>query len=132
MDIVIDTSVIIAVITNEPLKPQLVFLTQGTTLIAPPSVHWEISNAFSAMLKQRRITLHHALQALEIYKHIPVRFPDVELDEALRLAAQLNLYAYDAYLLRCAQKYAAPLLTLDRSLRDAALNVNLAIVEVIE
>lgn len=130
MDIVIDTSVIIAVITNEPTKSQLIALTQNAKLLVPASVHWEISNAFSAMLKQKRITLHQALQALHSYRQIPIRFVDVELDESLKLAAQLNLYAYDAYLLRCAQKYTAPLLTLDKSLRQAAAEIGLAVVEV--
>lgn len=56
MDIVIDTSVIIAVIANEPEKGDLVELTKGANLIAPLSVHWEIGNAFSAMLKRRKAT----------------------------------------------------------------------------
>ncbi len=52
MDIVLDTSVIIAVIANEPEKRVLIRLTKGAELIAPQSVHWEIGNAFSAMLKR--------------------------------------------------------------------------------
>ena len=42
MDIVIDTSAIIAVIANEPEKPSLIRLTSGADLIAPASVHLEI------------------------------------------------------------------------------------------
>jgi hypothetical protein len=56
MDIVVDTSALIAVIANEPEKPTLVELTSGADLIAPGSVHFEIGNAFSAMLRRRRIT----------------------------------------------------------------------------
>ena len=41
MDIVVDTSVIMAVITNEPEKDALIEVTRGVDLIAPPSVHWE-------------------------------------------------------------------------------------------
>ena len=66
MDIVVDTCVIIAVIANEPQKDALVELTRGTDLIAPHSVHWEISNAFSAMLKRKRITLEQALRAIDV------------------------------------------------------------------
>jgi predicted nucleic acid-binding protein len=50
MEFVVDTSVIIAVIVNEPSKPALIRATQGVDLLAPSSVHWEIANAFSAML----------------------------------------------------------------------------------
>jgi len=39
MNIVIDASVIIAVIANEPEKETLIELTKGANLIAPYSVH---------------------------------------------------------------------------------------------
>ena len=120
MNIVVDASVIIAVIANEPEKDKLIGLTADADLIAPSSVHWEIGNAFSAMLKRGRITLYQALQAMEIYYRIPVRFTEVELDESLRVAAECNVYAYDAYLVRCALKYNAPLLSLDRNLLRVA------------
>jgi len=117
---VVDASVIIAVIANEPQKDKLIALTTGADLIAPSSVHWEIGNAFSAMLKHGRVTLQQALQAIEIYQHIPVRLAEVELDESLKIAAELNIYAYDAYLIRCAIKYNTPLLSLDQSLARVA------------
>ena len=56
MDIVIDTSALLAVILGEPERNRIVELTYGKTLIAPGSVPWEIGNAFSAMFKQSRLT----------------------------------------------------------------------------
>jgi predicted nucleic acid-binding protein len=50
--VIIDTSAIIATITNEAEKERLVKMTQGSFLVAPHSLHWEIGNAFSAMLKR--------------------------------------------------------------------------------
>jgi uncharacterized protein with PIN domain len=44
-EIVIDTSAIVAVITDAQEKGALIRLTQDAALIAPPSVHWEIGNA---------------------------------------------------------------------------------------
>jgi predicted nucleic acid-binding protein len=108
MEIVADASVIIAAITNELEKSRLVGLTRGRDLIAPWSVHWEIGNAFSAMLRRNRVTQEEALAALELYADMPIRFVDVELDESLKIAAELGIYAYDAYLIRCADKYGAP------------------------
>ena len=58
MDITIDTSALIAVIANEPQKNEIVRLTEGVKLCAPASVHWEIDNAFSAMLKRNRISFN--------------------------------------------------------------------------
>lgn len=130
MDIVVDASVILAVIVSEPQKENLVKLTRGVGLIAPHSIHWEIGNAFSSMLRRGRIQFEQALQAIEEYYQIPVRFVDVELDEALEIAAKLGIYAYDAYLIRCGLKYTAPLITLDRGLVEAAKQMGVNIVEV--
>lgn len=130
MDIVVDTSVIIAVIVNESSKPAIIQATQGGDLLAPSSVHWEIANAFSAMFKRGRVTLDEALKAVAVYQQIPIRFVDVELEETLRIAHQWNIYAYDAYLLRCAQKYNAPLLSLDEALLSLAEQLKLNVIKV--
>jgi uncharacterized protein with PIN domain len=42
MELVIDTSVVLAVVANEPEKAELVRLTAGADLIAPASIPWEI------------------------------------------------------------------------------------------
>ena len=128
-NIVIDASALIAVVTNEPEKANLIELTQNVDLIAPHSVHWEIGNAFSAMLKRNRIQVSDALQAIEAYLSIPIRFVDVELNEVVKLANTLNIYAYDAYLIRAAIKYKSPLLSLDQSLMNSAKSVKAQIVE---
>ncbi|MBN1487296.1 MAG: type II toxin-antitoxin system VapC family toxin [Anaerolineae bacterium] len=130
MEMIVDTSVIIAVIANEPEKHELIKLTKGVDLVAPLSVNWEIGNAFSAMLKQNRVTLYQALQAIEIYNRIMIRFVNVELDASLKIAAELNIYAYDAYLIRCALKYNLPLLTLDQGLQHAAQLKGIPIIKV--
>lgn len=128
-NVVIDASALIAVVTNEPEKANLIELTQNVDLIAPHSVHWEIGNAFSAMLKRNRIQVSDALRAIEAYLSIPIRFVDVELDEVVKLANTLNIYAYDAYLIRAAIKYKSPLLSLDQSLMNSAKSVKAQIVE---
>jgi predicted nucleic acid-binding protein len=132
MEIVVDASVLIAVITNEPGKQKLIDITREAELIAPLSVHWEIGNAFSAMLKRQRVTLEQAAEALENYLQIPVRFVEVELIDSLAIADELNLYAYDAYLLRCAAKYRSPLLSLDKKLILSAKNKKIPVLEVTE
>jgi len=130
MEVVIDASVLIAVITNEDEKEKLIQLTTGAELVAPLSVHWEIGNAFSSLLKRKRLTIKEVLAALDIYLQIPVRFVEVELTESLELASEMGLYAYDAYLLRCAAKYRLPLITLDYRLAEAARKKKIQILEV--
>ena len=129
-NIVVDASVLIAVVTNEPAKEKLVRLTQNVGLIAPDSIHWEIGNAFSAMLKRNRVTAAEAIQAIEAYQRIPLRMVDVELDEAIKLVDKLNINAYDAYLIRCAIKYRSPLLSLDQSLVNSAKSARAQVLEV--
>jgi len=132
MEVVVDASVLIAAITNEKEKEKLVAMTGEAGLIAPLSVHWEIGNAFSSLLKRKRVTLKEALQAIDVYLKIPVRFVEVELKESLELADEAGLYAYDAYILRCAAKYRLPLLTLDAGLIRAAKDRKIKVLEVSE
>jgi predicted nucleic acid-binding protein len=130
MDIVVDASAIMAVIVNEPSKSDIIQATQTASLIAPASIHWEIANAFSAMFRRSRLSLEEAITALAVYKQIPIRFVEVELEESLQIAYQLNIYAYDAYLLRCAQKQKSPVLFLDKALLTLARQLKLQVIEV--
>lgn len=130
MDIVIDTSAVIAVIANEPEKPAIVEHTLGANLIAPVSVHWEVGNAFSAMFKRRRISLSQAKEAIKSYERIVFRFIDIDLGQSLDLASRLNMYGYDAYVLACALNLRSPLLTLDKKLAAAAPVVGVKVLEV--
>ncbi|MEA3350558.1 MAG: type II toxin-antitoxin system VapC family toxin [Chloroflexota bacterium] len=130
MKFVVDASAIIAVIANEPEKERLIEITKGADLLAPASIHWEIGNAFSAMIKRGRVTLEQAKNAIEIYQQIPIRFTEVELEETLDIVSEYGIYAYDAYLIRCAIKYRSALITLDRKLTQAAQEMDVAVVEV--
>lgn len=130
MDIVIDTSVIVAVIANEPVKSALIAVTTGANLLAPASVPWEIGNAFSAMLKRQRVTLAQVQKAVAVYHKISIRLVEIDLSEALVLADQLGIYAYDAYVLRCALRMRCPLLTLDQGLLAAAKRAQVKVLEV--
>jgi predicted nucleic acid-binding protein len=64
MRLVVDTSTVIAVVAGEAEKARLIELTKDATIAAPPSIDWEVGNAFSAMLKRSRINLsfplHHS------------------------------------------------------------------------
>jgi predicted nucleic acid-binding protein len=130
MEIVIDTSAILAVIGEQPEKIELMRLTRGATLVAPSSVHWEVGNALSAMFKRRAIGLDQVLQLLESYAAIPIRLTELALKQAVELSARLNIYAYDAYVIACAVNQKAPILTLDSGLRARARELKLNVLEV--
>ena len=99
MDIVVDTSALIAVIVGEPERDVIVSVTSGQTLIGPGSIPWEIGNAFTAMMKQHRIEVADAQRGLEIFDSIPVRYVDIDMANVVAIAAKVNTYAYDAYFL---------------------------------
>jgi predicted nucleic acid-binding protein len=130
LELVVDTSALIAVLTGEPTRDRLIGRTQGAELVAPGFVHWEVGNAFSALLKRRRLKLPQVQAALVAYAQIPIRFVDVELAAALELADRFGLYAYDAYLMACARRQRAPLLTLDARLGRAAKEAGVELMEV--
>lgn len=130
MEVVTDTSVIIAVLTSAAEKDRLVDITRFSGILAPESVHWEIGNAFSSLLKRRLITPIQIGEALEAYEDIPIRFVDIDLSTSLQIAAELSIYAYDAYLIACAREHHAPLLTLDRGLARSAKRLGVQVLEV--
>ncbi len=130
MNITIDTSALIAVIGNEKSKGEIIELTKGCSICAPLSVHWEIGNAFSAMFKRRKSSIELAKQALTAYREISIKFVDVPLEQTLEISHALNIYAYDAYIIQCAQQTTTPLLTLDNGLKIAAKQMGIRILEI--
>jgi len=130
MDIVIDTSALIAVIVDEPERDKIIELTTGNALIGPGSIPWEVGNAFSSMFKRGNLNLDEAKKGLTIFSSIPLRFIETDFINAISLANQTNIYAYDAYFLECAIRFSVPLLTLDRRLKDAAQNLGINTLEV--
>jgi predicted nucleic acid-binding protein len=130
MDIVVDATAVIAVVTNEKHKAGIIKATAGSVLLSPSSLPWEIGNAFSAMFKRRRIELDQAILAFQEYLRIPIQPSEISGEAALDLSARLSIYAYDAYMLACAMKHGAPLLTLDAGLRHAANKVGVRTIEV--
>lgn len=130
MDIVIDTSALIAVIVGEPERYKIIEITKGNTLIGPGSIPWEIGNAFSAMFKRDRLTIEEAQKGLLIFNGIPLRYIEPDFVKVLHLSKQTKMYAYDAYFLDCAIRHKAPLLTLDKKLKASAQNLNVETMEV--
>ncbi|WP_440993242.1 type II toxin-antitoxin system VapC family toxin [Cysteiniphilum litorale] len=130
LKLITDTSVIIAVITNEKTKSQLIELTMGYELYAPTSLHWEIGNAISAMYKRKSINEKDGHFILSEYKKMPIALVDIDLIKSLNIAHQHNIYAYDAYMIQCAVEHKAQLVTLDRRLSEIANKMNIRTIEV--
>ncbi len=125
MKITIDASTILAVVLNEPEKPQLIEMTKDARLIAPMSLQWEIGNAFSLMFKKKRIIYGEAIGAYRLYQEIPLEIMSIDMEDALKISHDFGIYAYDAYILACALENKAALLTLDHRLRETATKLKI-------
>ncbi|MCP4589643.1 MAG: type II toxin-antitoxin system VapC family toxin [bacterium] len=84
------------------------------------------------MFKRERIDLEAAERALQAYLQIPIDIIDVDLLSAVRLSHELNVYAYDAYVIDCAKRLGAPLISLDGGLLEACRRAEVEIIEVKE
>ncbi|MGN8226680.1 type II toxin-antitoxin system VapC family toxin [Gracilimonas sp. BCB1] len=130
MDIVIDTSAVLAVLLNEASKNSILSSSKGMDLIAPINIDAEIGNAISSMFKRNRLVFDEALKVLSQYHLIPIRKSSLDLKESISLSKELNIYAYDAYMLYCCIKYNSPLLSLDTTLLNHAKNKGIKTIEV--
>jgi predicted nucleic acid-binding protein len=129
MNIVSDTNIFLAVALDEPEKDKIVELTSKASVIAPEILPYEIGNALSAMVKRKQLTHDEALSAFRITKLIPVRVVAVDIHQALKLAFEFNIYAYDAYFLQCANALSCPLITLDKRMKKTAIDLNIELLE---
>jgi predicted nucleic acid-binding protein len=130
MTLVVDASILLAVLMSEPERPKIIELTKDVDLIAPSSVHWEIGNALSSMLKRGRMALSQAENVLKNYEKIPIRFVEVGLHESIRISADRKIYAYDAFLIACARDQRCRLISLDKALLQASKDSGIQVVVV--
>ena len=129
MSIISDTNIFLAVILYEPERDRIIQITSGIDLSAPEILPYEIGNALSAMLKRGQLGDKEALAAQKATNKIPVRLLAVDIQEALRLAIEFNIYAYDAYFLQCAMALSSPLITLDNRMKKVATELGVEVLE---
>ena len=130
MTILVDANIYLAVILNEPEKNKIVNLTQNLELVSPLVLPYEIGNALSAMVKRDRLTKAQILECFDIYNKIPVRLVDVDIEVALQIASDYNIYAYDAYYLEIARRFKLNLLSLDKRMLSVAIEMGIGLLEV--
>ena len=114
---------------NEPERKRIIQLTSNSNAIAPEILPYEIGNALSAMIKRKQVTHNEALSAFEVVSKIPVRLVSIDILKSLALALEFNIYTYDAYFLQCAKSLSYPLFTLDKRMKQVAINLNIEVLE---
>jgi predicted nucleic acid-binding protein len=125
METVLDASAVMAVILNEPNKKMVITLTQGAILLSPAMISYEIGNALISLYKRRKLTESEVINAYSDFKKISIKSSDVDMERALKIACEYNIYAYDAYYLETAKSLKRPLITFDISMKNVALDMNI-------
>lgn len=120
MRIVCDTSIVIATLLNEDNRDVIISLTKGCDLVSPESLISEVGNAFTAMFKRKQIDIKNALVAIDEFKKMKIQFMEIDLSNSIRIANDLDIYAYDAYMIDLAQRLKCSLFTLDSLLNQRA------------
>ncbi len=129
MNIVSDTNIFLAVVLEEPEKENIIQLTSEASIVSPEILPYEFGNALTAMVKRKQLSRSQALAAHDAVNSIPVRLVSVDIQQALKLALDHNIYAYDAYFLQCARQLSSPLITLDRRMKQVAREMEIELVE---
>jgi predicted nucleic acid-binding protein len=129
MNILVDASVIISIVIDEPEKETAIKLTKGCTLLSPAMITYEIGNALSRLKKRRILDGDGVVEAYNVYKQIPLRMVEVDMENALKIACKYSIYAYDAYYLETARRLKLPLLTFDGPMKQIGHKLKLEIVE---
>ena len=79
---------------NELEKGRIIQLTSGAEVLAPEILPYEIGNALSgSMYKRKQVTNKEALSAQRATGNISVRLVAIDVQEALELALEFNIYA---------------------------------------
>lgn len=129
MNIIVDTSIVLAVALEEPEKTAIVEHTSGADISAPEVLTFEIGNALSAMCRRRQLSPEQVLAVHTVTQQIPIRLLSIDITGALNIALKFNIYAYDAYFLECAHTHGHPLMTLDRRIREVAAEMGIEVLE---
>ncbi|MDR0784562.1 MAG: type II toxin-antitoxin system VapC family toxin [Treponema sp.] len=129
MNIIMDASAIITMVIDEPEKNLIINLTKDVELFSPEMISFEIGNALTRLKRRQILNDEEIIKAYNVYKEIPVRLVEVNIENALKIACQYNIYAYDAYYLEVAFRLRLPLLTLDKLMKNIAREMNLNILE---
>jgi predicted nucleic acid-binding protein len=107
----------------------IIRLAEGSDLVAPEVLPFEVGNALAAMMKRNALTADEVISAWDMVQNIPVDLRRIDIRAAIKIATQYNIYAYDAYFLECAINLRSPLLTLDRLMKKIAREIGIQIME---
>ena len=118
--LVVDASVLCAILFAEATREQALQWMRSRTLYAPQIVDYEITNVALNKLRRGLATIESAGGALAAFSELDLKRLPAATDGVFKLATQWRLTAYDAAYLWLAAELKAPLATFDTRLGEAA------------
>ncbi len=128
MNIVIDASAILAVVLEEPERPDILRSTRNHHVLSAETLPFEVGNALMALVKRRVHEAEETRLAWSAFEAVPVELRKFDIGKALDIAVRRGTYAYDAYIIQAAVELRAPLLSLDRRLNGAARDEGVSVI----
>jgi predicted nucleic acid-binding protein len=119
--IVVDCSLLAAILFNEPSQGEALKLLSGKSLHAPNLIDHEIISV--AVKKSGARTRDLIRRGLDVYRKLRLARHSIDHQAQFELALSQKISAYDAAYLQLAVSLNAPLATYDRVLASAAREV---------
>jgi predicted nucleic acid-binding protein len=119
--VVVDASVVAAILLGEATAEECVERLDGNELAAPSLLPYEIVSVADGKVRRGEVSTETAAVALGTFTRMHIALHEPDAIELFRLAARTGLTAYDAAYLWLARFLAADLVTLDKKLERAWL-----------
>jgi predicted nucleic acid-binding protein len=117
---VIDASALAALVFNEPEQSEVAKQIQGTSLLAPTLIDYELASVCLKKLQRYARQRDALLAALALVKRMGIKQVRVDPTDMAIVADETDVTAYDAAYLWLSLAHRVPLITLDRKLGGVA------------
>lgn len=118
--LVVDSSVLVAVLFEEAASGAALALLRGRSLVAPWLLDFEIASVAQKKLRREGRSLAEVDAVLGTFMELPIQRMAIPATASLALAERYGLTCYDAAYLWLAEAIEAPLATFDGRLGSAA------------
>ena len=115
--VVVDTSVLAALVFGEPKSAEAKRLLNGHRLYAPTLMEYELSQVTVKKIEKYPEEKDKILAAFAFALDLDINWLEIDFNSVVKLAIEYKLSAYDASYLYLSRSLKIPLLTFDKVLR---------------
>lgn len=123
---IVDASALGALVFGEPRAAEIAGVLAEAAILAPALLWFELASICLKKIKAHPQQTDHILKAFTLSRRLPIEIIEVEHSEVIGLAGDTGLSTYDASYLWLTHSLGGELVTLDRTLAEAAARVNIS------